>query len=410
MTTKYPRSRIAGTLFAARLVYAYNWYAIGAVLPLIQASLRVGPAALGVVLGAFLVGVGIFQLPAGIVALRFGSRAASILGLACMGAAALASGFSPNLQVLIGTRFIAGVGAAFFFAPGLSLITRYYPAGQRGPAIGLYNGAFSIGGAVGLFAGAGLGAALGWQFTLAIGGAILLPMAFALMFVAPPEPTHELARLPGQLARRSWGVLRSRSLWALAFALTGFWGAVYIVAQYLVQFAHDVRPEWGTGVAAAVAGGVVLLSFPGGPFGGWLGERSKDRRVLLAVFGALTGLLVLAVPFAPLIVVVPALLALGFFDGLVFAVQYLAPAYFAEGRGEGMALAIAFINSVQVLVGSGLAILFGILVEADGYTVAWIFAALVTLAFLPLLLLVERQHEEGPGRVIRSPRPRAQRA
>ncbi len=409
MSTPYPRTRIATTLFAARLVYAYNWYNIGAVLPLIGAGLHAGPAQLGLVLGAFLIGVGVFQLPAGLAAMRYGSRAVSIIGLSVMGAAALASGFSPTVGALIVTRLFTGIGAAFFFAPGLSLITRYYPAGRRGPVIGLYNGAFSIGGAVGLFVGAAVGAAVGWPFTLAIGGALLLPMAFVLLFVAPPEPIHDLARAPGQLVRRSLGVLRSRSIWALSFALTGFWGAVYVVAQYLVQFAHDARPTWGTGVAAALAAGVVIFSFPGGPVGGWLGERSKDRRVLIAIFGALTGLLVLAVPYAPLALVIPALLALGFFDGLVFAVQYLAPAYFAEGRGEGMALAISFINSVQVLVGSGIAILFGFLIESNGYTVAWVFAAAITLALLPLLLFVEPQQTES-GRRVWSPRPRAPRA
>ena len=117
-----------------------------------------------------------------------------------------------------------------------------------------------------------------------------------------------------------------------------------------------------------------------------------------------------AVPFAPLSVVVPALLALGFFDGLVFAVQYLAPAYFAEGRGEGMALAIAFINSVQVLVGSGIAIVFGFLVESNGYTAAWVFTAAITVGLLPLLLLVQRQQNDVSGRMVRTPRPRAPQA
>jgi MFS family permease len=362
------------------------------VLPLVGAALGAGPAALGVVLGAFLLGVGIFQLPAGFAAIRFGSRAVSVAGLATMGLASLASAFAPDVAVLAATRFVAGTGAAFFFAPGLTLISRHFPIGERGPIIGWYNGAFSVGGAAGLFGGALAGEYLGWPFALGIGGVLLLPAAYALLGrgAGSDDDGEGRARSANELWRHGGGVLGSRSVWALAFALTGFWSAVYVVAQYLVEFAHDARPAWGIGAAAALAAGVVILSFPGGPVGGYLAERSRDPRHLLYLFAGLTGLLVLAIPFAPIYVVAPALLLLGFFDGLVFAVQYVLPTYFRGTVGEGLALSIAFLNSVQVLVGSGLAIVFGLLVASHGYTVAWVAASLLTLATLPLLLFVER--------------------
>ena len=344
-------------------------------------------------------------MPAGIAALRFGSRAVSVAGLLVMGVAGIASALSPSVTALAATRFLAGVGAAFFFSPGLSFLARYYPAGQRGPIIGWYNGAFSIGAGLGIFGGAVAGAAFGWPFALGLGGVLLLPMAVLVLVAAPPDPPGELARRPGELWARSLRVFRSRSLWALAFALTGFWGAVFVVAQDMVQFAHDARPEWGVGVAAAIAAAVVLVSVPGGPVGGWLAERSRDPRWVAALFGALTGLMVLAVPFAPLPVMVTAMLALGFFDGLVFTVIYLIPTYLAEGRGEAMALAVALLNSVQVLVGSALAVLFGFLAAGPGYTVAWAAMALLTVVPLPLLLLVERQ--ELPPRGVRTPPVRA---
>jgi MFS family permease len=361
------------------------------VLPLVGASLHAGTAALGIVLGAFLLGAGLLQLPGGFAALRWGSKNTCLAGLTIMGAACLATSVAPDVPVLVVLRFAAGAGAAFVFAPGLSLISQYFPPGERGPVIGWYNGAFSIGGAAGLFGGAAAGVFLGWPFALGIGGAVQLLAAVIVWRAVPADAPAPADRSPSRLWQRARGVLRSRSVWALAFALTGFWSAVYIVAQFLVQYAHDARPDWGVGVAASLAGGVVLLSFPGGPVGGWLGEKARDRRVVAAVFGGLTGLLVLAVPFAPLVIVVPALLALGFFDGLVFAVQYLMPSYFPESRSDGLALGIAFLNSVQVLVGSGIAILFGFVVVLGGYPIAWIMAAAIALATLPLLVLVERQ-------------------
>lgn len=375
-------------LFAARVVYAFNWYNVGAVLPLIGSGLAAGPAALGIVLGAFLVGVGLFQVPAGVAAIKWGARRVSMVGLGVLGAACLLSAFAPNWPTLAAIRFVAGVGAAFFFSPALSLIASYFPAGRRGPVIGFYNGGFSIGGAIGLFAGAAVGLSLGWRVALGSGGAAMLIATLLCSTVLPPDSTGRAEATLRDLWSAARPILRSRSIWALSLSLTGFWGAVYIVAQYFVAYSVDIHPSWGLGLAAGLVGLVVLVSFPGGPVGGWLGERRFERRRVLFVFGALSGLLVITVPFLGLGPLAAVLLGLGFFDGIVFAILYLIPTYLPESRGEGLALGVAIVNSIQVGIGSGLAVAFGYLVALDGYTVAWVVAGGLAIALLPLLTLV----------------------
>jgi MFS family permease len=372
------------------------------VLPLLHVGFGVSTAELGIVLGTFLAGVGIFQVPAGFAAIRYGSRTVSVSGLLLMGVAGIGSAFAPTILTLAVLRFVVGVGAALFFAPGLSLITQHFPPGERGPIIGLYNGAFSIGGAAGIFGGVLLGAAAGWRFALGLGGVLMLLVAAWVILAVPGTPAGGRPKSLGHLWQKGRNVLASRSIWALAVALTGFWGAVYIVAQYLVQYAYQGDPGWSTGVAGALAAGVVLAAFPGGPIGGWLGERASDRRRLVAIFSILTGLSIFVIPVGPLFLVAPALIALGFFDGLVFAIQYLMPSYFASSADEGVALGIGFLNSVQVLGGSALAIAFGFLIRPIGWTGAWVFAGAAAIAMLPLLMLVERQ---APAVVEGAPRP-----
>ncbi|MGI0132369.1 MAG: MFS transporter [Thermoplasmata archaeon] len=385
-------------LFLARVIYAVNWYNVGAVLPQIGGSFGIGTARLGVVLGAFLVGVGIFQIPAGFAALRFGARSVSLAGLAVMGAFCLASAASPNYLVLAALRFGAGVGAAFFFSPGLSLIASYFPAGERGPVIGLYNGGFSVGGAIGLFAGAILGEAFGWPISLALAGLVLLALTGVTAVVLPPSPARAGASASVNVWSSGRSVLRSRSIWALALSTTGFWGAIYIVAQYFVKYGEDVHVAWGLGLVAAMAGAVVLLSFPGGPFGGWIAERGGDRRLLLAVFTVLAGALTALLPLANLLTIWPILLLLGFFDGVVFAILYLVPTYLPESQGDGLALGVAVINSIQVLAGSALAVAFGVIASGFGYTVAWVSSGAICIALVPLLILVTPSRGGPSGR------------
>ncbi|MCI4320789.1 MAG: MFS transporter, partial [Thermoplasmata archaeon] len=235
----------SGALFVVRIVYAFNWYNIGAVLPLVATTLRASPAQLAIVLGAFLVGVGIFQVPAGLASVRWGSRRVSLVGVTLFGLASVATAFAPTWELLALVRFLGGVGAAFFFSPALSLIASYYPPGERGPVIGFYNGGFSVGGAIGLVGGAALGLAYGWPVARGLGGVALLATTAAAFLLLPPQLPEGSTRDSSAVYAAGRAVLRSRSMWGLSIALTGFWTAIYLVAQDFVDYAHFVHPDWG---------------------------------------------------------------------------------------------------------------------------------------------------------------------
>jgi MFS family permease len=361
---------------------------VGAVLALIGTSLAANPAQLGLVLGAFLAGVGIFQVPAGIVDLRIGSRRTALSGLVVMGAASVASAFSTQILDLIAFRFIAGVGAAFFFSPALSLVASYFPPGQRGPVIGLYNGGFSLGGAVGLVLGAQIGLRYGWQYALGLGGVALLALVAYNWIVLPKEPATRAVRDYSEVGHAVRRVILSRSIWALSLGLAGFWAAVYIVAQDFVLFAATTHAIWGTQSAANLVTIFILMSFPGGPLGGWLGERGWDRRTVLAVFAVAAGLMVVAIPFLGFYPTAALFVFMGLFEGVAFAILYLIPSYLSESRAEGLALGVAFVNSIQVLLGSLVAIIFGYLAVARGFTTAWILVGVLAMISVPLLFLV----------------------
>lgn len=361
---------------------------MGALLPLIGASFAANTAQLNVVLAAFLVGVGIFQVPAGFLDLRWGSRRTALMGLVVMGVASLASAASSTILELAVLRFLAGVGAAFFFSPALSLVASYFPPGQRGPIIGLYNGGFSLGGAIGVTAGAAIGLRFGWPFALGVGGVGLLVLVAFNWYVLPLDPVRSVAADVAKRWEVAKSVFRSRSIWALSLGLAGFWAAVYVVAQDYVKFAHVAHPVWGIQTAANLATIFIVASFPGGLLGGLIAERGWDRRVLLAVFGVADGVLIAAIPILGLYATAGVFAVAGLFDGVVFAILYLVPSYLPESRGAGLALAIAVVNSIQVLLGSVVALVFGVVAFHAGFPLAWLFTGALTIALIPLVLFV----------------------
>ena len=385
------------------MVYAFNWYNVGAVLPFLGRDLPASTFELGIVLGAFLVGAAVFQVPAGFAALRWGNRTVSILALGVMGLFSLASAFSPNWVVLAATRFGVGGGAAFFFAPALGLVTSYYPPGSRGPIIGIYNSGFSVGAGAGLLGGALVGASFGWPAALLVGAALLLSMTAAAPFWLPTTSPARRSKGFRELWDAATPVLLSRSIWALALATSGLWGAFYIVPQYFFDYASVAHPGWSVALAAILPTVMILLEIPGGPIGGWLGERSSEMRGIIVAWGVLCGFGILLIPFLPIFGLVGLFVFLGFADGVIFAVLYLLPTYLPEARGETLALGLAFLNSIQISLGSACAIVFGYIAGTVGYGPAWWFAGAVTLVPLPLLALVSGRR----GTVVAPTRPPA---
>ena len=144
----------------------------------------------------------------------------------------------------------------------------------------------------------------------------------------------------------------------------------------------------GTQTAADIVTIFIVMSFPGGPLGGWIAERGWDRRWVLAVFAVADGALVASIPFLGLYSTAGLFVLMGLFEGVAFAVLYLIPSYLPESQGHGVALGIAVVNSIQVLLGSLIAVAFGYVAVAAGFTTAWILVGLLTIVMAPLVFLV----------------------
>ncbi|MGB6501473.1 MAG: MFS transporter [Thermoplasmata archaeon] len=377
-----------GALFLARAVYAFNWYDVGAVLSLVGAQWRVGLAELGIVLAAFLLGAAAFQIPAGFVAMRWGNRSTSIAALVAMAGFTLASAAAPNWMVLAALRFGAGAGAAFFFAPALGLATSYYPAGSRGPAIGIYNAGFSLGSGVSLVVGAIVGLAIGWSWALAVGGLLLVGGAVVALVVLPRFPNEGSPSHARDLWKASVSVLKSRALWALALGSSGLWTAFYVAAQEFPYYAVGRHATWGLLVIDWIPAAMIFAAIFGGPIGGWIAERRGELRWTLSLWAIATAALLALVPYYSLAGSWVAFVLLGFANGAVFAVLYLIPTYLPRIGLSEFALAVALLNSIQIFVGGGFAVLFAIVASRAGYPIAWLLTAAFTLAPLPFLAWV----------------------
>lgn len=108
---------------------------------------------LGWIFSAFLIGYAGFQLPAGVLAARFGPRRVLSLGVVWWGiatalTAALPSTMAHAVVLLMAIRFLLGAGEAVIYPAANQFVARWVPQGERGFVNGL------------IFAGVGAGSGL----------------------------------------------------------------------------------------------------------------------------------------------------------------------------------------------------------------------------------------------------------
>lgn len=388
-------ARATWALVALRVGYAYNWFDVGPALPSIGSAYGVGPAQWGLLVAAFLVGAGLLQVPAGLLARRYGPRSVSLAGVGLLSVSAAACGIAPSFPVLFALRLIAGVGAALFFSPAIGLVASLYPPGQRGVPVGGFSSAFSGGAALGIVGTALLIPPLGWQLSLVVGGAILGVTTLVSVFAVPR--TAGAAPRPGP--KRRAGVppaLRYRGVWAVGFAFVGLEGASFATGQFVVPWGETVE-GWTIALSGVVGMMFVLPSIVGGPIGGRIAEQHRNHRtqfVLVTVIGA--GVLAL-LPWAGLALAVAIGTVFSFSYGVLYAVMYVLPHFWREVPAEEIPLAIGLFNSIQLAGGAAVSALFGAIVAVRSYAVAWEVLVVLMLATLAAIALLPATPSASAG-------------
>src|ERR1017187_7240660 len=102
------RKEIA-TLITVQLVCAINWYSVSSNFSLIAADLNQNVSGLGLVTATFVLGVAAFQLPAGLIAAKYGPKRALLLGMFLISVSSILIGLVDDILSLTALRFIEGV-------------------------------------------------------------------------------------------------------------------------------------------------------------------------------------------------------------------------------------------------------------------------------------------------------------
>lgn len=189
-------------LCTAMFLDALDLSMVGVALPSIGVDLSMSTTALQWVVSGYVLGFGGFLLLGGRAADLLGRREVFLISLTVFALASLLGGFADSGPLLIASRFVKGVSAAFTAPAGLSIITTTFPEGtMRNRALSIYTTCAAAGFSLGLVL-SGVLTEASWRLTMLLPAPIAVVAVVAGLRLLPAShrnTSHNSYDLPGAL-------------------------------------------------------------------------------------------------------------------------------------------------------------------------------------------------------------------
>ncbi len=417
------------SLIVARIVYGVNWFNIASIFPFIALEFRGDVSLLGSISASFFIGIGLFQIPAGIFAARFNSGISAALGITVASGASLLSGLASSPLELALLRFIVGLGMAFFFSSAVILIARYGKRGSPGFSIGIMNSAHSMGGIIGIFGWIIIAQIVGWRFSLVVSGMLGLGTALFMIISIPDLKKKKLSNsnkinnkndYPYQQSGtkeqkfkilNALKILSNPTLVYLGVVLIGIQSAWAVELTFIVVYLRSLG--FSSEFAGVIASLPLFLSIFSAPLIGRFYDKTRDMSKMLLICGAGTSIAIAGLSVHNLYLIIASVVLTGFFSGGAFTVVYEkartvsivgaltdrnsrttpishsdrnSPRDIKKRHSNDSpyfdTLRIAWVNGLSLIGVLWTPIVFSHIVKEASYDMAWIFAAAVTALFV----------------------------
>jgi len=255
---------------------------ISPILPLIGEELNIADSALGTLVSAYSLMVGVFAIIAGPVSDKYGRRQILLLGSGAMTIALSLHHFIDGYVSFLVLRVVAGMAGGILSGAAVSYVGDYFPYGRRGWATGWVMSGTAFGQIAGIPIGVLLAGAFGFRAPFYL-FSVTMALTSVLIWAKVPQP--DVKRTEGRLTIKRaiagyMDLLRQRDIAAavLAFALM-FLG----ISFYVVYF-----PTWLERSMGATTAGIATLFMVGGianviagPQAGKLSDRVGRKKIVI---------------------------------------------------------------------------------------------------------------------------------
>lgn len=383
-------SKVVFILLLARIQYTINWFNVSSIFYFIALDFNLNINTLGLITTSFLIGVGLFQVPAGILVAKYGPKRLSIIGIFLSSGMALISGFSQDeLQITL-SRFVVGVGMAFFFGASVTLISNHLGKGNEGLSVGLLNSGHAIGALLGIFGWVALSELIGWRISLIIGGIIGLAIVLIMRIGLLKEDNKRDFKIKFNELR---DVLFNKSLIILGITLLGYQTGASLtltfIVLYLIEEIH-INP-----IVAGLFGSLsLIIGIIISPISGKIYDRFKNTKKLLFISAILSALSIMLISTNHIYIITVSLIISGIFLSVGFVVIYARARESRKIIPEYRTLSVGYVNGISLFGSFWIPIIFSFTVSQYSYTMAWLCAGItIIILSLPILMLDSEKNQ-----------------
>lgn len=372
---------------------------------------------LGIITASFLIGIGLFQVPAGILAAKYSPIKIAFSGIMILSISSLLSGLTTELFQMVILRFLVGVGMAFFFGPSVILISAYLGKGSDGLGIGILNSAHSLGGIIGLFGWILIAQNIGWRASLIISGILGVISGLFLIYGSRQKtPQHDQNKTNNKSPRHKNNkeqktpqlnfkiklsdlkiVLINKSMIIIGLSLLGIQIGWNLVSTFIVLYLkNDLHTN--PAFAGLVGGLAMIFNVIFAPIFGRIYDRTTKKQnsnhgvLLLIICGTIISINIAFFSFENIYIIVFSIIQIGIFVSGGFVVPYTKAREIATIRLDQRhyeTLAVSFINGISLFGAFWVPFVFSIIVKYFDYPLAWLIGGFLTIIFIiPVVKLV----------------------
>ena len=384
------RVGVSFLLFSGSIV-GLNWLNLASIFPFIATDLKLNVSALGSITAVFVIGEGLFQIPAALVAGKYGQKNTIILGTIGASLSTLLIGTADSVAEFELLRFACAVATAFAYAPGYILITKYFDRGKEGTATGLFAAAAVSGNIAALAIDTVLPVYFGWRMTIALNGIVGLLAGLSLITLPGAPAYKETTVTLGEKSTASFSAIKKiifdKWIVVVCVALTCLEIGSVVASNFMVYYL-ETELTVAPAVAGSIASLVPVLGVVATILFGRLYDKFGNARLLMLVSGVIcsSGLGIAAIGNLASAAITSALVGFGNNAGYVVGVA-LAGKIASKERGLEV-IGIAWTLSVSLLASFFAPILFSFLAVSFDYPIAWIGSALVMFVLLVPVVFV----------------------
>ena len=333
----------------------------------------------GVVLDALWIGTLLTLLPWGVLADRVGERLVLATGLVACAVALVGAGYAASFESLILLVGLAGAAGASVNAASGRAVMQWFPAAERGFALGVRQTAIPVGGLISalVLPALALRSAFVFLAALCVAGAV-----FGVAVIREREGAAE----DDVLEPRGLGAtLRDHRLWLLCGASSFYLVAQLAITGFLVLFFHEER-GLTTAAAAGVLAGVQVVAaamrIGGGRWSDRLGSRIRPLRIV-GVGSAITLAVAVVLLSAPLPLLIASFILAGGLSMSWNGLSFTAAAEIAGRARAGAALGMQ--QSALAAAGAIVPPAFAAIVATSSWRLGFALSAAFPLAGVALL-------------------------